>query len=176
MGEAEFGKIADIAAGVERFEDEIVVTAGSEARAGAIELEAARVSDECSGVGAGVCVANGEAGADRRKVRPRRTGSSASKLGGRAEIAEGEQAMKLRGPRRRGRFPFWHHRTARGSECGGFGEASCDRYEVVGREHIVVVDKDEHFAAGRADAREARRREADQGLEQYIRGERGEEW
>lgn len=175
VSEGEFGKITDVAAGVERGEDEVVVTARSERVAGAVEGAATGIGAKGGGVGERGHAADDEAGADGGEIGPRGGGASGGEERGGAEIAEGEQAVEGRGPGGGRSFPLGAHGTAGGGESGVFGEEVDGGGEVAGGEDVVVIDEDEEWGGGGVDAGEAGGSETEGGFAKEAgAGEGGE--
>ena len=155
--QAERGVVGDGETRGEDRHDEIVVAAGYELRAGAIEGAPAGVAGERGNVGFRTAAAEGESGADGRApgvfawVRRGPDGAG----GGVAGIAEREEAVELARPSGRSRFELREGATADGAERGVGGENGGDEGEVVRGEDVVVVDEDEKIAGCFSEAAKA---------------------
>ena len=117
VGEAQFGKVGNIAAGVKRGKDQVVVAARGETCSTTVKRTAPGITMDSVCVGQREFTPDSEAGSDRRKVRPWNTRASAGYSSRRAEIAQREQTVKRLRPVGRRRLPLGNYRPSGGGEC-----------------------------------------------------------
>ena len=170
MGELELGEISDVPTVMQDGKHEIVIAAGTERSAPAIEMTPAGIALQGSQVQRKSRPPNTQAGADRGKFGPAGPGTTLLDQGAFSVVMQGEQSPEFPRPRRRWLFEFRSDSSADNPKLRLSFKYSEDTFEETSGKHVVIVDQYDEPAGRFGKTAQARGRETEVLLAHDARG------